>query len=87
LRGLDLLVKWWGDLFRKLGLLADLRDDCDQPLHFTSHSRRHTFVFWALNAGFPTEDIAMLIGDSVEIVARHYVAWIAGRGAVRSFED
>jgi integrase len=78
-RGLDLLVKWWGDLFRKLGLLADLRDDHDQPLHFTSHSMRHTFVFWALNAGLPTEDIAALIGDSVEIVARHYSAWIAGR--------
>ena len=78
-RGLDLLVKWWGDLFRKLGLLADLRDDHGQPLHFTSHSMRHTFVFWALNAGLPTEDIAMLIGDSVEIVSRHYSAWIAGR--------
>ena len=78
-RSLDLLVNWWGDLFRKLGLLADLRDDHGQPLHFTSHSMRHTFVFWALNAGLPTEDIAALIGDSVEIVARHYSAWIAGR--------
>jgi integrase/recombinase XerD len=78
-RGLDLLVKGWGDLFRKLGLLADLRDDHGQPLHFTSHSMRHTFVFWALNAGLPTEDIAALIGDGVEIVARHYSAWIAGR--------
>jgi integrase len=78
-RGLDLLVKGWGDLFRKLGLLANLRDDHDQPLHFTSHGMRHTFVFWALNAGLPTEDIAALIGDSVEIVARHYSAWIAGR--------
>jgi integrase len=78
-RGLDLLVKGWGDLFRKLGLLADLRDDHGQLLHFTSHSMRHTFVFWALNAGLPTEDIAALIGDSVEIVARHYSAWIAGR--------
>ena len=78
-RGLDLLVQWWGNLFRKLGLLADLRDDDDQPLHFTSHSMRHTFVFWALNAGLPTEDIAALVGDSVEIVARHYSAWIAGR--------
>jgi integrase len=75
-RGLDLLVKGWGDLFRKLGLLANLRDDHGQPLHFTSHSMRHTFVFWALNAGLPTEDIAALIGDSVEIVARHYSAWI-----------
>ena len=78
-RGLDLLVKGWGDLFRKLGLLADLRDDHGQPLHFTSHSMRHTFVFWGLNAGLPTEDIAALIGDSIEIVARHYSAWIAGR--------
>jgi hypothetical protein len=50
-RGLDLLVKWWGDLFRKLGLLADLRDGHGQSLHFASHSMRHTFVFWALNAG------------------------------------
>lgn len=78
-RSLDLL-EGWGNLFRKLGRLADLRDDHHQPfLHFTSHSMRHTFVFWALNAGLPTEDIAALIGDSVEIVARHYSAWIAGR--------
>jgi integrase/recombinase XerD len=76
---LDNLVQVWGVLFRKLGVLAALKDENDAPYGFTSHSMRHTFVFWALNKGMPTEDVAMLIGDSVQIVAKHYSAWIAGR--------
>jgi site-specific recombinase XerD len=78
-RDLDNLIKNWGMLFAKLGDAAALTDADGQPFKFTSHSMRHTFVGWALNAGLPTEDIAMLIGDSVEIVARHYSAWITGR--------
>jgi integrase len=40
---------------------------------------RHTFAFWCLNHDITTEDIAMLIGDSVEVVAKYYSVWIHGR--------
>jgi integrase/recombinase XerD len=78
-RELDNLIQSWGVLFRKLGDAADLKDENGAPYPFGSHSMRHTFVFWALNHGLPTEDVAMLIGDNVQIVAKHYSAWIAGR--------
>lgn len=76
---LDALVQSWGVLFRKLGDVAELTDEHGESLKFGSHSMRHTFVFWALNNGLPTEDVAMLIGDSVQIVAKHYSEWITGR--------
>jgi integrase/recombinase XerD len=78
-RELDSLIKAWGGLFSKLGKLAALKDEHGQSLHFTSHSMRHTFVFWCLNSGLPTEDVAALIGDSVPIVVKHYSEWITGR--------
>ncbi len=78
-KGLNVLVKRWGDLFRKLGDAADLKDADGQPYHFTSHSLRHSFVYFCLNAGLPTEDIATLIGDSPQIVLQHYSEWITGR--------
>ena len=40
---------------------------------------RHTFVYWCLQNQITTEDVAMLIGDSVPIVAKHYSGWIYGR--------
>ena len=76
---LDALVQSWGVLFRKLGEVAALTDADGAPYRFTSHSLRHSFVLWALNAGMPTEDVAALLGDSVEIVAAHYSEWITGR--------
>jgi site-specific recombinase XerD len=78
-RELDNLIRSWGDLMSKLGRVADLKDENGQPFHFTSHGLRHTFVFWCLNKGMPTEDVAALIGDSLPIVAQHYSAWITGR--------
>ena len=73
------LVKSWGDLFTKLGDTAALTDEHGEPYRVTSHSMRHTFVFWCLNNGLPTEDVAALIGDTVHIVAKHYSEWIVGR--------
>jgi site-specific recombinase XerD len=75
----DRLIEAWGVLFRKLGAVADLKDEHGAPYKFTSHSLRHSFVHWCLNSGLPTEDVAALIGDSVQIVARHYSEWIFGR--------
>jgi integrase/recombinase XerD len=76
---LDFMMSRWVVLFTKLGETAALKDENGNDYRVTSHSMRHTFVFWALNNGLPTEDVAMLLGDSVQIVAKHYSAWIAGR--------
>lgn len=76
---LDNMVQTWGSLMRKLGETAELKDEQNQPVRFHSHMLRHTFVYWCLNHDLPTEDVAALIGDSVQIVARHYSGWISGR--------
>jgi integrase len=78
-RDLDRLIQVWGRLFGRVSEVAGLVNEHGEPYHFTSHSMRHTFAFWCLGKGIPTEDIAMLIGDSVEIVAKHYSEWIHGR--------
>lgn len=78
-REVNNLVKTWGDLMSKLGKVADLKDEHNDSWHFTSHQLRHTFVYQCLNAGLPTEDIAALIGDTVQVVAKYYSRWITGR--------
>lgn len=78
-RELDNLIQQWGNFFRKLSDVADLKNTEGQAIEFTSHWMRHTFVKWCLNSGLPTEDIAMLIGDTVQIVAKHYSDWIEER--------
>lgn len=78
-KDLDNMVQTWGSLMRKLGEVAELKDEQNQPIRFHSHMLRHTFVYWCLNHDLPTEDVAALIGDSVQIVARHYSGWISGR--------
>jgi integrase/recombinase XerD len=77
--GMNNLVHQWGTLFSEVSDLAGLVDHNGEPYPFTSHSMRHTFVFWCLNQDIPTEDIAMLIGDSVVVVAKYYSVWIHGR--------
>jgi integrase/recombinase XerD len=77
---LDMLIQQWGALLnKKLDTVANLKDDEGNDFHFTSHMLRHTFVRWCLDMEIPIEDIAMLIGDTVTIVAKHYMTWISGR--------
>jgi len=76
---MDRLAQDWGKLFGRVSEVADLKDEHGEPYPFTSHSMRHTFVYWCLNHGIATEDVAAMIGDSVEIVAKHYSEWIHGR--------
>ncbi len=75
-RELDKLVQTWGSLFAKLGEVANLKDENDEPLSFTSHWMRHSFVRWALDQQMSTEEVAYMIGDTVPVVARHYSLWI-----------
>ena len=43
------------------------------------HRFRHTFVRILLEKGVPIPDVAELIGDTEEILRKHYAAWIPGR--------
>ncbi len=57
-----------GASFSRSSVTGRPEDENGEAYRFSSHSMRHTFVFWCLNNGLPTEDVAMLIGDSVQIV-------------------
>ena len=78
-RGLDSMVLSWGTKYQKLADVANIRDEENLPIRPTSHWMRHSFVFWCLQHEMPTEDIAMLLGDTLAIVAKHYSDWITGR--------
>jgi integrase/recombinase XerD len=78
-KALDALVGDWGYLFGKLSDAANLTDENGEAFKFGSHAMRHTFVYWCLQNEITTEDIAMLIGDTLAVVAKHYSGWIAGR--------
>lgn len=45
----------------------------------TPHRFRHTFVRILLEKGVSVADVAELIGDTEEIVRKHYSRWIASR--------
>ncbi len=47
----------------------------------TPHRFRHTFVRILLEKGVPVADVAELIGDTEEIVRRHYAKWVPERQA------
>jgi integrase len=45
----------------------------------TPHRFRHTFVRILLEKGVPDTEVATLIGDTVEVLRRHYAKWMPGR--------
>jgi site-specific recombinase XerD len=45
----------------------------------TPHRLRHAFVRILLEHGVPDTDVAELIGDTVEVLRRHYAKWLPGR--------
>lgn len=47
----------------------------------TSHRFRHTFVRILLEKGVPVADVAELIGDTEQVVRKHYAKWVPGRQA------
>lgn len=78
-RELNIMINRWGELFGKLADIADIKDAEGEALRPTSHWLRHTFVRWCLDHDLPSEDIAALIGDSVQVLVRHYSDWITAR--------
>jgi integrase/recombinase XerD len=78
-KGMNNMVQSWGEMYQKLADVAKITDEQGEAIRPTSHWMRHSFVFWCLQNDLPTEDIAMLLGDTLAIVAKHYSDWITGR--------
>lgn len=49
------------------------------PTKATPHRLRHTFVRLLLEKGVPLADVAELVGDTPEVVAKHYSKWCVSR--------
>lgn len=65
---------WRNKRLRKVFELAGPWETPPNP-----HKFRHTFVRILLEKGVPVPDVAELIGDSEQILRKHYAAWIPGR--------
>ena len=50
--------------------------ECGRP---TPHVFRHTFVRLLLQRGVPPRDVAELIGDTEDVVLKHYARWVPER--------
>jgi site-specific recombinase XerD len=63
---------------RKINRVFDLAGpfECVSP---TPHIFRHTFVRLLLQRGVTTRDVADLIGDTEEMVLKHYARWVPER--------
>jgi len=43
------------------------------------HRFRHTFVRILLEHGVPVEDVALLAGDTVDVIVKYYSKWVPER--------
>jgi integrase len=66
----------WRDNLNKVFALAGPFDERPTP-----HRFRHTFVRILLQKGVPVPDVAELVGDTEEVVRRHYAKWVPERQA------
>jgi integrase len=66
----------WRD---NVGKIFKLAGPFDTPP--TPHRFRHTFVRMLLEKGVPIADVAELVGDSEEVVRKHYAKWVPERQA------
>ena len=62
---------------KRLKRIFELAGPWETPPH--PHKFRHTFVRILLEKGVSVPDVAELIGDTEQILRRHYAAWIPGR--------
>jgi integrase len=77
--GVSLTMKQLTDIWRnrRLSVVFDLAGPFDEKPH--PHRFRATFARILLEKGVPEAEVATLIGDTVEILRRHYARWIPGR--------
>jgi integrase/recombinase XerD len=76
---MDALAGRWSSIFSKLGKTAAIRNADGSDFHFGSHCLRHSFAAMCFMNSMPTEDVALLLGDSVQVVADSYSGFIHGR--------
>lgn len=78
--GNSTVMRTMADMWReKLAKVFKLGGPFQEPP--TPHRFRHTFVRILLEKGVPVADVAELIGDTEEIVRRHYARWVPERQA------
>jgi integrase len=70
------MAELWRVKLNKVFLLAGAFEQ-----HPTPHRFRYTFVRMLLEKGVPIADVAELIGDTEEVVRRHYAKWVPERQA------
>jgi integrase len=77
--GVSFTMKQLTDIWRgkRLNTIFELAGPFDEKP--TPHRFRHTFVRILLEKGVPVADVAELIGDTEEIVRKHYSRWIQSR--------
>jgi integrase len=72
---IDTVTDGWRDKIHRVFALAG-PFECGQP---TPHIFRHTFVRLLLQRGVSPRDVADLIGDTEEMVLKHYARWVPER--------
>jgi integrase len=79
--GVSLTMKQLTDIWRgkRINTIFELAGPFDEKP--TPHRFRHTFVRILLAKGVPLADVAELIGDTEEVVRRHYAKWVPERQA------
>ena len=70
----------WQRSYRKLFLLADLREADDHPKRCHPHMFRDTFAIESLVAGMRIEEVSILLGHrSIRVTEKHYLPWVRAR--------
>jgi integrase len=70
----------WQRSYRKLFLIADLREADARPKRCHPHMFRDTFAVESLVAGMRVEEVSILLGHrSVSVTEKHYLPWVRAR--------
>jgi len=79
--GVTMNMKQMTDIWRnrRLALVFDIAGPFEDKPH--PHRFRHTFARILLEKGVPIADVAELIGDTEEMVRKHYAKWVPERQA------
>ena len=77
--GVSLTMKQLTDIWRnkRLATIFKLAGPFDEKA--TPHRFRHTFVRILLEKGVPVSDVSELVGDTEDMVRKHYSRWIKTR--------
>jgi integrase len=77
--GVSFTMKQLTDIWRnkRLSAIFSLAGPFEEKPH--PHRFRHTFVRILLEKGVPIADVAELIGDTEDMVRRHYLQWVQTR--------